>query len=83
MDCARGDHRISIVISMFAFLGAHHLVHMDCHATLLWGASGFYNYFAVGSNPRRQSKNIEMKYKTHTKLVHELCDTCFQYNVKD
>ena len=23
----------------------------------------------VGSNPRRQSKNIEMKYKTHIKLV--------------
>ena len=29
------------------------------------------------SNPRRQSKNIEMKYKTLTKFVHELYDTCF------
>ena len=26
----------------------------------------------VGSNPRCQSENIEMKYKTHIKLVHEL-----------
>ena len=26
-------------------------------------------------NPIRQSKNIEMKYKTHIKLVHELHDT--------
>ena len=30
-----------------------------------------------------QSKNIGMKYKTHIKLVHELYDTCFQYNVKN
>ena len=28
-------------------------------------------------------QNIEMKYKTHIKLVHELYDTCFQYNVKN
>jgi hypothetical protein len=25
---------------------------------------------------------IEMKYKTHIKLVYELYGTCFQYNVK-
>jgi hypothetical protein len=37
----------------------------------------------ASSNPRRQSKNIEMKYKTHIKLVHELFGTCFQYNVKN
>ena len=30
----------------------------------------------VGSNPRRQSKSIEMKYKTHIKLVHELYGPC-------
>jgi hypothetical protein len=35
-----------------------------------------------GSNPRRRSKNIELKYKTHVKLAHELYGTCFQYNVK-
>ena len=34
------------------------------------------------SNPRRQSMNIEMKYKAHIKLVHELYGTCLQYNVK-
>ena len=34
-------------------------------------------------NPRRQSKNIELKYETHIKLVHELCGTCFQYNVHE
>ena len=28
-----------------------------------------------------KSKNIEMKYKTHVKLVHELYGTCVQYNV--
>ena len=32
---------------------------------------------------RRQSRNIEMKYKTHIKLVHELYCTCFQYIVKN
>jgi hypothetical protein len=37
----------------------------------------------ASSNPRRQSKNIEMKYKTHIKLVHELYGTCFPYNVKN
>ena len=31
----------------------------------------------AGSNPRRQSKNNEMKYKTDTRLVHELYGTCF------
>ena len=30
-----------------------------------------------------QSKNIEMKYKTHVKRVHDLYGTCFQYNVKN
>ena len=37
----------------------------------------------VGSNPRCQSKNIEMKYKTHIELVHELYGTCFQHNVRN
>ena len=37
----------------------------------------------VGSNPRRQSKNMNMKYKTHVKPMHELYVTCFQYNVKN
>jgi hypothetical protein len=36
-----------------------------------------------GSNPRCQSKNIELKYKTHIKLVHELYGECFQHNVKN
>ena len=36
-----------------------------------------------GSNPRRQSKNIELKYKIRTKLVHGLCGTCFQYSAKN
>ena len=40
-------------------------------------------YWRAESNPRRQSKNIEMKYKTHIKLVHESYGTCFQYNVKN
>ena len=35
----------------------------------------------VGSNSRRQSKNIEMNYKIHIKVVHELYGTCFQDNV--
>jgi hypothetical protein len=37
----------------------------------------------VGSNPRRQSKYVEMKYKARIKPVHELCDTCSQNNVKN
>ena len=37
----------------------------------------------VGPNPRRHSKNIKMKYKTHIKLVRELYGTCFQYNAKN
>ena len=32
----------------------------------------------VGSNPRCQSKNIEMKKIARIKLVHELYGTCFQ-----
>ena len=28
-----------------------------------------------------KSKNIETKYKTHIKRVHEIYGTCFQYNV--
>jgi hypothetical protein len=35
------------------------------------------------SNPRRQSKNIEMKYKARIKLVDEFNGTCFQYNVRN
>ena len=30
-----------------------------------------------------KSKNIEIKYKTHVKLVHELYGTCVQYNVNN
>ena len=44
--------------------------------------SGFSGEEPV-SNPRHQSKNIEMKYKIHIKLVHESYGTCFQYNVKN
>ena len=36
----------------------------------------------VQFNPRRQSKNIELKYKIRVELVHGLYGTCFQYNVK-
>ena len=28
-------------------------------------------------------QELEMKYKTHVKLVHELYGTCFEYNVKN
>ena len=31
----------------------------------------------AGSNSRHQTKNIEMKCRTHIKLVHELYGTCF------
>ena len=49
-----------------------------------WSALKFWPFsWTVGSNPRRQPKNIQMKYKTHIKLVHELHGTCFQYNVKN
>ena len=49
----------------------------------IWRALKFQLFsWRVGSNPRRQYENIEMKYKTHIKLVHELYGTCFQYNVK-
>ena len=30
-----------------------------------------------------KSKNMEMKYKIHIKLVHESYGTCFLYNVKN
>ena len=36
-----------------------------------------------GSKPRCQSKNINMKYETHIKLVHELYGTSFQFSVKN
>ena len=48
----------------------------------IWRALKFQPFkWIFGSIPRRQSKNIEMTYKTHIKLVHELCGICFQYNV--
>jgi hypothetical protein len=38
-----------------------------------WRALKFQLFsWRVGSNPRRRSKNIEMKYKTHIKLVHRI-----------
>ena len=42
-----------------------------------------FSVWRASSNPRRQSKNIEMKYKTRIKLVHELYGTRFQYNVEN
>jgi hypothetical protein len=44
----------------------------------LWRALKYQLFsWRVGSNPRHQSKYIEMKYKTHIKLVHEFYGTCF------
>ena len=38
-----------------------------------WRALKFQLFsWRAGSNPRRQSKNIEMKHKAHIKLAHEL-----------
>ena len=37
----------------------------------------------AGSIPGRQSKNIEMKYKTYIKVLYELYGACFQYNVEN
>ena len=49
-----------------------------------WRALKFQPFnLRVGSNPRRQSKNLETKSKTHVKLVHEISGKCFQYNVKN
>ena len=49
-----------------------------------WRALKFQLFnWRVGSNPKRQFKNTEMKYKTHIKLVRELYGICFQYNVKN
>jgi hypothetical protein len=49
----------------------------------IWRALKFRLFgWKSNSNSRRQSKNIEMKYKTHIKLVHELYSTCFEYNVR-
>ena len=45
-----------------------------------WRAFEFQRFnWRVASNPRRQFKNIEMKYNTHIKHVHELYGTCFKY----
>ena len=49
-----------------------------------WRAPKFHIFsWRVGSYPRHQSNNIEMKYKIHIKFVHELYSTCFQSNVKN
>ena len=38
-----------------------------------WRALKFFSFtWQVGSNPRHQSKNVEMQYKTHIKLVYDL-----------
>ena len=44
---------------------------------------GLSNFSPSVEGMVRQSKNIEIKYKTHIKRVHDVCDTCFQYNVKN
>ena len=66
-----------------------HVLYIACHyLEMRWFPSVFkdwralkFQFFSwrVGSNPRRQSKNIKMKYKTHIELVHQLYDTCFQF----
>ena len=45
----------------------------------IWRALKFQSFNKRGdSNPRCRSKNIEMKYKIHIKLVHEIYGTtCF------
>ena len=49
-----------------------------------WRAIEFQPFnWRASSNPRRQYKNIEMKYKSHSKRVHEFYGTCFQCNVKN
>ena len=48
---------------------------------ILMGSQILALQMKVGSNSRRQSKNIEMNYKIHIKVVHELYGTCFQDNV--
>ena len=38
---------------------------------------------SASSNPRRQSKNIKMRYKTHIKLVHEFYGTCIPVHCEE
>ena len=49
-------------------------------ARTTWIAIGTRSVQDWGPHPRHQSKNLEMKYKTHIKLVHESYGTYFQYN---
>jgi hypothetical protein len=51
-------------------------------SSILKGSQILAFHLKVGSNPRRQSKNIEMNYISHIKLVNELHGTCFQSNTK-
>ena len=44
----------------------------------IWRALKFQRFnWRVGSNSRRHFKNIQMKYKTHIKLAHDLYGICF------
>ena len=54
------------------------------HTSFTWRALKFQPFsWRARSKPRRQSKNTQTKYNTHINLVHDLYDTCFQYNVKN
>ena len=45
------------------------------------GLSNFSSLVEGLVKSKTPTKNTEMKYKTHIKLVHELYGTQFQYNV--
>ena len=51
------------------------------HISFILKGSQILAFQSKGSNPRHRSKNIETKYKTHIKHVHEEYGTCYEYNV--
>jgi hypothetical protein len=61
---------------MLMFLVHHRCKYSRLEPSYEFHFEGLSNFSAsvkkVGSNPRRQSKNVETKYITHLKLVHEL-----------
>ena len=59
--------------------GSHSVFKIEAFIWVSYRRALKFQHFSwrVSWNPRRQSKNIELKYKTHIKLVHELYGTCF------
>ena len=71
-----GLYRVLVCAQLFWYEDKRSLHRTSKLQSIYWFRDAFDIFWRVGSNPRRQSKNIEMRNKTH---IYELYDACFEY----